>query len=107
MRWNREQPDWPSFRCDNNRLESREASFLHSAGLISGLIKHLDAGAGEQLRMELIGGEAIQTSAIEGEIPNRSSQRPSPSSMTGAAPTWSSCSRNPRAALTLRQTTTG
>jgi Fic family protein len=73
MIWNWEQPDWPNFRHEKNRLESREARFLHSAGLISGLIKHLDPGAGEQLRIELIGDEAIQTSAIEGEILDRES----------------------------------
>jgi Fic family protein len=73
MLWNWEQPDWPDFRYEKNRLESREARFLHSAGLISGLIKHLDPGAGEQLRIELIGDEAVQTSAIEGEILDRES----------------------------------
>jgi Fic family protein len=73
MIWNWEQADWPNFRYEKNRLESREACFLHSAGLISGLIKHLDPGAGEQLRIELIGDEAIQTSAIEGEILDRDS----------------------------------
>jgi Fic family protein len=73
MIWNWEQPDWPDFRYEKNRLESREARFLHLAGLISGLIKHLDPGAGEQLRIELIGNEAIQTSAIEGEILDRES----------------------------------
>jgi Fic family protein len=73
MLWNWQQPDWPDFRYEKNRLESREARFLHSAGLISGLIRHLDSGAGEQLRIELIGDEAVQTSAIEGEILDRES----------------------------------
>ena len=73
MLWNWQQPDWPDFRYEKNRLELREARFLHSAGLISGLIKHLDPTAGEQLRIELIGDEAVQTSAIEGEILDRES----------------------------------
>ena len=73
MIWNWEQPDWAVFRYDKNRLESWEARFLHSAGLISGLIKHLDPGSGDQLRIELIGDEAVQTSAIEGEILDRES----------------------------------
>ncbi len=73
MLWNWELPDWPDFRYERNRLESREARFLHSAGLISGLIRHLDPGAGTQLRIELIGDEAVQTSAIEGEILDRES----------------------------------
>jgi Fic family protein len=73
MKWNWQQRDWPDFRYEKNRLESREARFLHSAGLISGLIRHLDPGASEQLRIELIGDEAVQTSAIEGEILDRES----------------------------------
>jgi Fic family protein len=73
MTWNWEQPDWPKFRYEKNRLESREARFLHSAGLILGLVKHLNVDAGEQLRIELIGDEAIQTSAIEGKILDRDS----------------------------------
>ncbi|MBN2339772.1 MAG: Fic family protein [Acidobacteria bacterium] len=77
MRWNWELPDWPDFRYEMRRLESREARFLHSAGLIAGLIRHLDAGAGEQLRIELLGDEAVQTSAIEGEILDRESVRSS------------------------------
>jgi Fic family protein len=73
MLWNWEQPDWPDFRYEKSRLESRGTRFLHSAGLISGLIKYLDPSAGEQLRIELIGDEAVQTSAIEGEILDRES----------------------------------
>jgi Fic family protein len=41
--------------------------------LISRLIKPLDPGADEQLRIELIGDEAVKTSAIEGEILDRES----------------------------------
>jgi hypothetical protein len=44
MLWNWQQPDWQDFRYEKNCLESREARLLHSAGLISGLIKHLDPG---------------------------------------------------------------
>jgi Fic family protein len=73
MLWNWKQPDWSDFRYDKNRQESRESRFLHSAGLISGLIRHLDPSAGEQMRIELIGGEAVQTTAIEGEILDRES----------------------------------
>ena len=73
MKWNWQQPDWPDFRYEKSHLEPYEAQFLHSAGLILGLIRHLDPGSGEQLRIELIGNEAIQTSAIEGEILDRDS----------------------------------
>jgi Fic family protein len=72
-KWNWQQPDWPHFRFDRSRLESQEAGFLHSAGVLLGVIKHLDSGTGEQLRVELMALEAVQTSAIEGEILDRDS----------------------------------
>jgi Fic family protein len=71
MTWNWQQSDWPNFRYEAARLKEREAQFLHSAGVLFGVIKHLDAEAGEQLRIELLSDEALQTSAIEGEILNR------------------------------------
>ncbi len=46
---------------------------MHSAGVVLGTIKHLDVGATEQLRIELLSNEAVQTSAIEGEILDRDS----------------------------------
>lgn len=73
MPWNWQLPDWPKFRFDKARLESLEAQFLHTAGMLLGVIKHVDPTAGEQLRMELMAIEAVQTSAIEGEILDRDS----------------------------------
>jgi Fic family protein len=73
MEWNWQLPDWPNFRYDMNCLESQESWFLHSAGMVLGMIKHLDTGATEQLRIELLSNEALQTSAIEGEILDRES----------------------------------
>ncbi len=46
---------------------------MHSAGVVLGMIKHLDSGATDQLRIELLSNEAVQTSAIEGEILDRDS----------------------------------
>jgi Fic family protein len=73
MQWNWQLPDWPDFHYDKIRLESQESWFLHSAGVVLGMIKHLDASATEQLRIELLSNEAVQTSAIEGEILDRDS----------------------------------
>ena len=73
MKWNWQQTDWPKFRYDKSRLGPQEAWFMHSAGVALGVIKHLDAGAIEQLRVELLSNEAVQTSAIEGEILDRDS----------------------------------
>src|SRR5579871_2913035 len=71
--WNWQQPDWPNFLYDKARLEPYEANFLQSAGVLLGIVKHLDADASEKLRIELITNEALQTSAIEGEILDRES----------------------------------
>lgn len=73
MIWNWQQPDWTDFRFDKSRLDPQEAWFMHSAGVVLGMIKHLDAGATEQLSIELLSNEAVQTSAIEGEILDRDS----------------------------------
>ncbi len=73
MTWNWQQPDWPNFRYEKSRLDTQEAHFLHSAGVLLGVIKHLDPEAGETLRIELIANEAVQTSAIEGEMLDRDS----------------------------------
>ena len=51
MIWNRQQPDWTDFRFDKSRLDPQEAWFLHSAGVVLGTIKHLDARTTEQLTL--------------------------------------------------------
>jgi Fic family protein len=73
MKWNWQLPDWPNFQYDKSRLDPEESRFLHSAGVVLGMIKHLDVGATEQLRIELLSNEVVQTSAIEGEILDRDS----------------------------------
>ncbi|OGR91344.1 MAG: cell filamentation protein Fic [Elusimicrobia bacterium RIFCSPLOWO2_01_FULL_59_12] len=71
--WNWRRPDWPNFRYDAHRLEQQESSFLNRGGILVGTIKHLNAADGDQLRIELMSNEAVQTSAIEGEIVDRDS----------------------------------
>lgn len=73
MVWNWQQPDWTDFRFDKGLLDPQEDRFLHSAGVVLGTIKHLDADAIDKLRIELLSNEAVQTSAIEGEILDRES----------------------------------
>ncbi len=71
--WNWQKSDWPHFQYKKISLELLEAQFLHSSGILLGVLKHLDAEASEKLRIELLTTEALQTSAIEGEILNRES----------------------------------
>lgn len=73
MRWNWQQPDWPNFAYDAARLRSREDQFLKSAGMLVGVIAHLDADDRQNLSIELLAQEAVDSSAIEGEILDRAS----------------------------------
>jgi Fic family protein len=73
IRWNWQQPDWPHFRFDGSRLTRAEEQFLMQSGILVGVFKHLDSAVGEQLRLDLLGNEALLTSEIEGEILNRES----------------------------------
>ena len=71
MAWNWTLPDWPDFTYDASALEPFEQMFLLSSGEILGAVHHVSQPEREQLRIELLSEEAMQTSAIEGEILDR------------------------------------
>jgi Fic family protein len=71
MPWNWTLPDWPDFRYDASTLEPFEQKFLLSSGEIVGAVHHVSQPDHEQLRIDLLSDEAMQTSAIEGEILDR------------------------------------
>ena len=73
MRWNWTQPDWPNFRYDSAAVEPLERRFLLSSGEILGAVRHVTGEERDQLRIELLSEEAMRTSAIEGEVLDRSS----------------------------------
>jgi Fic family protein len=73
MRWNWQQPDWPIFKWDRSRISAAEEQFLLGAGVVIGTVKHLGEDEHNQLLVEVMSGEAITTSAIEGEVLNRAS----------------------------------
>jgi Fic family protein len=73
MRWNWQQPDWPDFRWDNAVLTAMEARFLQQSGLMTGLARHLDHGERTAITIDIMTGEALKTSEIEGELLNRDS----------------------------------
>jgi len=50
-----------------------EAQFLRQSGVFSGCIRHISEGDREQITVDLISEEALNTSEIEGEILNRDS----------------------------------
>ena len=71
--WNWEQKGWPVFRFDGTALASLEAEFLRRSGIFIGATMHVAADDKQQLIVDLIADEALQTSEIEGEILNRDS----------------------------------
>ncbi|MBV9565893.1 MAG: Fic family protein [Bradyrhizobium sp.] len=73
MTWNWQRPGWPKFTYDSNALAEPERQFLLRAGELIGAFRHIGADDQDALRIELIGDEALKTSAIEGEILNRDS----------------------------------
>lgn len=73
MDWNWQQPDWPNFVWQPEKLRRREDAFLQSAGVIIGCQSVLSKDSGMQLAIDLMGGEALDTSQIEGEMLDRHS----------------------------------
>jgi Fic family protein len=73
MRWNWQQPDWPNFAYEAKRLRNREDQFLKGAGILVGVISHLDTADRQNLSIELMAQEVVDSSAIEGEILDRAS----------------------------------
>ncbi len=71
--WNWQQTDWPNFNWDRFRMFAAEEQFLLGAGVAIGAVKHLGEDERNQLLVEVMSGEAVTTSAIEGEVLNRAS----------------------------------
>ncbi|WP_340643978.1 Fic family protein [Phenylobacterium sp.] len=73
MHWNWQQDDWPSFSWDALRLQKAETTYLEGAGIAIGVSKHLGEDDRIALNVELMSHEAMDTSAIEGEVLDRDS----------------------------------
>ncbi len=73
MTWNWQKTDWPNFQWDRTQIAAAEEQFLLGAGVVIGSVKHLGEDEHKQLLVELMSGEALTTSEIEGEILNRGS----------------------------------
>jgi Fic family protein len=73
MLWNWQQSDWPHFRWDGVALVQFEARFLQNAGEQIGSIKHVGDEDRAAILIDMLTGEALKTSEIEGELLNRDS----------------------------------
>lgn len=72
-KWIWQQPAWPNFTYQPERLVALEQQFLQNAGFLLGAYKHIAPSDQEQLKIDLVSEEAVETSAIEGEILDRAS----------------------------------
>ena len=73
MTWNWQQPDWPEFTWDGNRLAAAEHQFLLGGGVLVGTVKHLGTEERDQFTIEALSTAAVTTSEIEGEVLDRAS----------------------------------
>jgi Fic family protein len=73
MAWNWERPDWPNFTYDSGAMEPLEKQFLLRSGEFIGAFKHVGPEHQVTFKIELIGDEAVKTSAIEGAMLDRAS----------------------------------
>ena len=73
MAWNWQQSDWPNFRWSKNAVAKFEAQFLQNVGIQTGSAKHFDNETRQLVLVDMLTGEALKTSEIEGEILNRES----------------------------------
>ena len=73
MTWNWQLKDWPNYIYQIKDIEAFERLLLKEAGVFLGVFQCLDAQGQEQMKIELLSDEALNTSAIEGEYLNRES----------------------------------
>lgn len=69
--YNWQQPDWPHFLYSLEKVEDDLLLFSEKAGRISGILEALPETARTEAIIDIILTEAIKTSEIEGEYPNR------------------------------------
>lgn len=71
--WLWQLPDWPQFTWDQPAMAALEAQFLARSGQMVGASLHLAEDDQETLRIDWLSNEAMETSAIEGEMLDRDS----------------------------------
>lgn len=73
QQWVWQQEAWPQFKYQSEALVGLEQQFQRNAGFLLGAYQHISSADREQLKIDLVSEEAIETSAIEGEFLDRSS----------------------------------
>ncbi|MCY3826130.1 MAG: Fic family protein [Candidatus Dadabacteria bacterium] len=73
MKWVWQHSNWPDFTWDRSVLAPFEERFLHESGRRIGAWRQLTHEDQSELRVKWLSGEAVETSAIEGETLDRES----------------------------------
>jgi len=73
MTWNWQLDNWPNFVWDSDKLKYAEQLFLEEAALMAGASRYLTQEESKSLAADLMSIDAVDTSAIEGEVLNRNS----------------------------------
>ena len=73
MQWNWQQTNWPQFKWDPDKLCKAERLFVERTGIIIGSSQHLPLPSNQNLFIDLMCTEALDSSEIEGELLNRDS----------------------------------
>lgn len=71
--WAWQEKGWPHFQYRSDLLIELERQFLKNSGYLLGVYQHISAAEQDQLIIDLVSEEAVQTSAIEGEFLDRAS----------------------------------
>lgn len=73
MTWNWQLANWPDFIWDSDKLRTYEQSFAENAGIIIGSSQHMSQEGKQNVFIDLICTDAVDSSEIEGEHLNRDS----------------------------------
>ncbi|HUW87676.1 MAG TPA: Fic family protein [Candidatus Paceibacterota bacterium] len=63
-----QQPDWPLWRYNAQRLASLLTQVHHAQGLLLGRMRNLGLGQSDQATLSMLTSEVLKTSEIEGEL---------------------------------------
>lgn len=69
--YNWQQPDWPQFKYSLQGVEDMLLTFSEKVGRVTGILEALPEETKQDVVIDIILAEAIKTSEIEGEFPNR------------------------------------
>ena len=96
MKWNWQLKDWPKFTWEQDKLNTYERSFIEGVGIIIGSSQHISKESNQNLFIDLMCTDALDSSEIEGAYLNRDSVQSSIQKELGLA------TETPKASLAER-----